>query len=258
MNQLFNFRRFGLLLKLHFVQNGKIQLLSAGLIVGLMLVLMIPMLASKAYSSTAEVLHILAFFLCVLLGGSLFTNSIFNQYGNPGSGIPVIMVPASQLEKFLVNLLVSFIFISFFIILFWQLHFNIIDLANETISTNGRKYFYTPEGPRTFFNYCYFIIYGVIFLGSIYFPKNTYVKSAGALLVISLLAFFLHYSLASYFTSYPSFLWTLPFSAWRLNNQKEIKVDFPEPIDDVVRAFLIILILSLCYIAYVRLKEKQI
>lgn len=258
MNQYFNFNRFGLLLRLHGAQNAKNQLLSAGLIIGLTLILMMPMLATKGYSQMAEVLHFLALFLCVMLGGNLFASTAFNQYSNPSTGIAAIMIPASRFEKFLVTFLVSLVFVTLYITLYWALHVWFIELANESLPVDGRKYYPIPSDPRTFFTYCYFLIYGAVFLGSIYFTKNSFVKSVAVLLVISIGAFLLYYGLAYHFTANPSFLFTFPFTVWKISRGKEYVVDFPEPLGDWIWYFLVILVVSFWCIALVRLKEKQI
>lgn len=264
MNQNFNLNRFGILLRLHFAQNGKSQLLSAGLIIGLMLVLMIPMLLTEKHSHMAELLHVFAFFLCVMLGGNLFASSAFSQYSNPESGIPAVTLPASRPEKFLVIFFTSLFFVTLFVVLFWQLHFLIVELANQRLFASsdfsgGRIYhkmsFYSGTG--VYFTAWYFIIYTGVFLGSIYFPKNSFVKSVAILLLLTIMAFFLHYGLAYHFTSSPS-LWTFPFSSWNIVQNKEYTVDFPEAVGKLMWPFLVILVLGFWYTAYVRFKEKEI
>lgn len=258
MNQLLSVRRFGLLLKLYIAHNGKSLLLSAGLIIGLMLLLMAPLAATTRFSQIAELFHVLALFLCVMLGGNLFASTAFSEYSNSGSGISAIMIPASRLEKFLVILLVSLSLVTLFIVLFWQFHHWFIELANQNLTGDGRKYFAIPSDPMIYLTYCYFLLFGVVFLGSVYFPKNSFIKSAAVFVVMAMITFLLHYWLANHFTSYPSFLLTVPFSGWKINANREYWVDFPDPVGNMVWGFLVTLIVGLFCIAYVRLKEKEI
>lgn len=258
MNQLLSIHRLGLLLKLNLAHNGKSLMLSAGLITGLMLLLMVPMLVTDGFSQIAELLHLLTLLLCVMLGGSLFASTAFNQYADPGSGISAIMIPASTLEKYLVTLLLFLAFVSLFIGLFWSLHFGFVDLANQNIPDDGRKYFHLPSGPVTFFSYSYFLTFGVVFLGSVYFTKNSFVKSVAIFGMFALFASIFNFLLANHFTSSPSFLQALPFTGWKIVENKEYTIDFPNPVGNMVWGFLVALVIGFLCIAYVRLKEKEI
>lgn len=258
MNQLLSVRRFGLLLKLYIAHNGKSLLLSTGLIIGLMLVMMAPIVATTRFSQIAEQFHVLAFFLCVLLGGNLFASTAFSEYSNSGSGISAIMIPASRLEKFLVILLVSLSLVTLFIVLFWQFHHWFIELANQNLTGDGRKYFTIPSDPMVYLAYCYFLLFGVVFLGSVYFPKNSFIKSAAVFGVMAIITFLLHYGLANHFTSYPSFLFTVPFSAWKISGNQEYTIGYSDPVGNLVWFFLVALVIGFLSIAYVRLKEKEL
>ncbi len=258
MNQYFSFRRFGLLLKLDFAENGKSYLLITGLIIGLMLLLMTPVLYSNGYSNTRELLHALALFVCVWLGGSLFTSITFAQYSGPAKGIPALMLPASQMEKFGAAWLVNLFFSLLFIVLFWQLHHGIFDLANSRLPAGGPNYRPIPPNPSQFLTYAYFLIQGSMFLGSIYFPKNAFLKTAVVLLIVTVIASLFHYTLANQFIGNPSQLVTVPFTSWRFSLGRWYEVNYPEPVDTLIWIFLLLLIVAFWGIAYVRLREKEI
>ena len=256
MNQLFDPRRFWLLLKLHYAENGKNYLISSAVLIGSMLLFMLPVIIVKGYSSLLEILHFLALFMSVLLGGSLVTSYAFTQYSTPSKGIPALMVPASRLEKFLVAWLFYIVFTATFLVIFWELHHSFLELANRRLPANGRQYHSIPPGPTTFITYLFFLIQGGVFLGSIFFAKLAYVKTAAVLLMVGTVAFTLNYALANHFALYPQDLFTFPFTSWRVNWRYSIA--YPEPVSKLIWAFLILLVVSLWGIAYVRLKEKEI
>lgn len=258
MNQRFSFHRFWLLLKLDFAENGRSYLFITGLIIAVMLLLMTPVLATREFSDTRYLLHPLAFFICVWLGGSLFTSITFAQYSGPAKGIPALMLPASRPEKFLVALLVNLFFIVLFIVLFWQLHHLFIDFANRRMPTDSRGYMPIPPGPTKFLTYNYFLIQGGMFLGSIYFPKNAFLKTAVTLLIVILAISGFHYTLANQFAGNPSALFTIPFSYWNITQGSRFVIKYPEPVDTLIWIFLLLLIAALWGIAYVRLREKEI
>jgi hypothetical protein len=258
MNQLFSPRRFWLLLRLHYAENGRNYLISSGVLVGLMLLLMTPILFSKVHSQLLSILHILALFTCVLLGGSLMSSMAFLPYSSPSKGIPALMVPASRLEKFLVAWLFYILLAVFFLLLFWTLHVRFIEIANQRLPPNGPEYHPIPKDPATFLTYLFFLIQAGVFLGSIYFPKYAYVKSAAALMATGLFAFVFNYLLANHFLSYPNFLVTYPFTSWDFVHLKRYVVEFPETTGRLIWVFLVLLLVSLWGVAFVRLKEKEL
>src|SRR5690606_26295819 len=98
----------------------------------------------------------------------------FNQYSSSLRGITAIMTPASRSEKFLLALVLNFFFVTLFIVLYWSLHHWLTDIANQNLSPKSRRYFYIPPNVTVFLSYCYFLLQAVIFLGSIYFSKNSF------------------------------------------------------------------------------------
>ncbi|MES2731308.1 MAG: hypothetical protein V4714_06155 [Bacteroidota bacterium] len=259
MNQIFSFRRFWLLLKLDFAENGKSYLLSSGIIIGLMLLLMAPIMFKKDHQELlSSLLHPMAFFICVIFGGSLFTSTAFVQYNTPTRGISALMVPASQSEKFLATLLINMAFMVLFIVLFWQLHHRLIDIANSRLPANSWKYHPIPPDITTYFTFSYFLIQGAMFLGSIYFSRNTYIKALATCVVIVLVVSVFNYILAYQFTSHPSHLATFPFTSWNGFQDKHFIVAYPEPVWKWIWAFVMLIIVGLWSASYLRLKEKEI
>lgn len=258
MDQLFNRYRFWLLLKYEYAVYGKSLLLHAALITGAMLVFMLPILGGgKERNFILHALHLLPLFLCVILGGSLFTHTAFLRYGNATSGIGALMLPASRLEKFLVILLPRLFFILLFITLYWELHHWIIGLANSRLAPDVQKYGHVQGDEAVFITYCYFLFQGVVFLGSVYFSRNAYVKSTAAFLVVFVGAIALQNWLVNVLTSRPG-VQSFPFTAWFITEGKDYQVVFPEPVGLAVWIFLVLLVVTLVYIAFVRLEEKEI
>lgn len=258
MNDLLNPRRFWWLLKFEYNQKGKSLLFSAGLIVGLMLLLMLPILGSSTYRDILSLLHLLAFFVAVIMGGSLFTNLSFLEYGSPLKGIAAVMIPASRTEKFLLALLINLIFAATFILLYWKLHHWLIDLANQNLSPESRWYQYTPPHVTVFLSYCYFLLQAVIFLGSIYFAKNSFVKTMGVFFVFGLVIYFFHFILVNSFSENATNIMTFPFTSWQIWKGKNYFIDLPQELEWVKWTILLSFILGLWYVAFVRLKEKEI
>jgi hypothetical protein len=255
---MFSLPRFWLLLKLHFAENGRNYLISSSVLIGFMLLLLTPVLLSRVWSPVLEFLHPIALFVCVHLGGSLMASMAFLQYSTPVKGIPALMVPASRLEKFLVAWLFYILLTTLFLVLFWKLHHLFYEMANHKLPVGRPRYRTIPTQPGIFLTYLFFLIQAGTFLGSIYFPKYAYVKSAAALLVVGTMGFISHYLLANHFASYPDQLITFPFTSWKVIRNQVYQIDYPDTAAILVWVFLVLLIVSLWGLAYVRLKEKEI
>lgn len=261
MNQSFNFHRFGLLLKLDFSEKSKNYLLMACLLSGLMIMLMLPILWSKDFNEILYLLHAMALFMVVIFGGSLFTNYAFSQYASSDTGIAALMVPASRLEKYLSTLLLNLLFIVPFLLFYLRFHDWTIDLANTKIPANGTKYEYIPKDILRYFISLHIIIQGAVFLGSVYFKKLSYIKTAAILLVTVIVFTIINFQFANYTASAPSKLVTFPFSAWKIwyyESNTSYYVNYSEPVQSLVNLFPAFFLIGAWYIAYVRLKEKEI
>ena len=261
MNQIFSFHRFVLLVRLDFSEKGRNYLLMGSLLTGLMIVLIFPILISKDRSEILFLLHALALFMLVIFGGSLYTNSAFSQYSSPETGIAALMIPASRLEKYLTALLVNLLFTIPFLLLFLKLHYFTIDLVNKNIPATMVRYEPIPLSLLQYFISIHIIVQASVFLGSIYFSKLSYIKTAGILLAAVTVIFLTNWVFAHAVTHHPTNIVTFPFSSWRIwyaNTGRSYYVDLPETMQYVVYSFPVLFLLAAWYISFVRLKEKEI
>lgn len=261
MNQTFDFHRLGLMLKLDLAEKGRNYLFMAILLVVLLIAMMLPIAVFKQYNSFLEVLQILGLFMIVFLGSSLYTSSVFSQYSRPSKGMSAIMTPASSLEKLLSALFINLIFIVPFIFLYWKLHFGTIEYANAQLKTTFH-YNRLPDDVVQYLTSCYFLIQGSIFLGSIYFRKASYIKTVAIAILVFLLTAIFQNMLAYQFTSDAGHIVTYPLSGWKIwyfnTAYNSFEVFYPVNYRIIVYSFPLLMLLSLWFIAYVRLKEKEI
>lgn len=276
MNQTFSFPRFLLLVKAEFAEKGRIQALTAGLLLAFLLMLMLPIMVVQEYGGIMALLHMLALFMVVLFGGSLYTSFAFSQYGPRDKGMAALMVPASHLEKFLSPLILNVLFLIPLMVLFWALEDWTVDYANarilEDLTTKFKlpvtdttnKYNKIPLPILRYITSFYVVIQGAAFLGSLYFTKASYVKTAVAFFIVLLgvvaANLVIVYSLTAYAS--PSWIVAFPFSGWDVSyytpTYKVYHADFSRNLQNLMYAMPLTIILSLWYITYVRLKEKEI
>ncbi|CAG5004073.1 hypothetical protein DYBT9275_03293 [Dyadobacter sp. CECT 9275] len=261
MNQIFSFHRFVLLIRLDISEKGKNYLLMGSLLTSLLILLTFPILLSKEHSEILYLLHPLALFMLVIFGGSLYTNTAFNQYSSPETGISALMIPASRLEKYLTALLTNLLFTIPFLLLFLKLHYFTIGLANKNIPADMLGYQPIPYPLLQYFISIHIIVQAAVFLGSIYFRKLSYIKTAGILLAAVTVIFFSNWVFAYSVTNHPTNIVTFPFSAWRIwyaHSGRSYYVDLPKNIQYAVYSFPVLFLLACWYIAFVRLQEKEI
>ena len=258
MNQKFNLSRFGQLLKHYWAENSKRYLTSFGLIVGLMLFLMLPIVGTSQYSELFYLLHVFAFLGGVMLGGSLFTSTAFSAYSTPERGISAIMLPASRTEKFIVILLIHALFAVLVFAIGHLLHSVLSDLANQGLPEGSREYRPIPDEVARFFGFSYFILQGTLFLGSLYFTKNAFVKTVGVVLIITIIAFIINLQLAFQFVGEADSVITFPFIHWMIYHDQNYQISFPPVVSTWIRVFLGLIVVAFGYITFVRLQEKEI
>lgn len=270
MNQTFNIHRFVLMLRLDWAEKGRNAMLMAAVLLFCMVAMMLPIALSDEYSSFREVLHYFALVMVVLFGGSLYTNTAFSQYSSPGTGIAALMIPASRLEKFLSSLLLNLAFVIPFIIFFWQFHYFIFDIANEKLPVGVNKYRYIAYDLLLYLTYSYFIIQAVVFWGSIFFRKASYIKTAAIFLGFVFVVACVNYILAARLTNTPSKLTAFPLTGWKLWYYPQspatrpeymagfYHLTFPAALETAVQAFAVLLALLIWTSAYFQMKEREI
>lgn len=267
MNQTFDIHRFALVLKLDFFERGKNYLLLAAILVVILLAMMVPIATSSKPVGFYEALHYMALFVIMIFATSLFTSSAMTHYAAFPTSISSLMLPASHLEKFLSALFFNFAFIVPFLILYFQLHYVTIDIANAHFPANSYKFPYIELDLAVYFCFAYFMLHSIVFWGSIYFPKRSYIKTAACIVVAAIFLFTIHITLAGYLAHYPSRINTLPLAGWEIwyfegqnlaDGINELHITHSEEVHRAIQGFTALFILSFWYMAYLRLREKEV
>jgi hypothetical protein len=257
MNTNFSISRFGLVFKAHMAEKGGSFLTGFGLILGIMLFLMIPIIFSRQYSEILMLMQPLALFGVVFLGVSLMVSTAFGAYGQPATGIQAIMLPASKIEKYLVILLMNLLLSVAAFLIFQYLHYYLVGIANSNL-VDGRKYTPIPDEILTLFIFSYLLLLGFMFLGSIYFSRNAFLKTLVVGFLILILGIWLHYSLGYWFTGNPEQMVSFPYTSWTVWFSQRYVIEYPDGVELLIKIYLTLIVAVLTWTAYVRLKEKEI
>jgi len=203
MNNTFNITRFGLLLKRQWLEFGKIYLITLGVAFGVMITFysyflwpylsQAPINAFNYRMGFREPLFFFFFFLFI----SLIASSYFAHLGQKSKAVIDLMIPASVFEKFLTGaLFTSLLSIVSFIALFYitdlafvaKIKATYASMAPQASNSEELVYFFTKNEAWDKFLPLYvvpFLITSVFLLGSIYFNKYHYIKTAISVMVFS-------------------------------------------------------------------------
>jgi hypothetical protein len=269
MNQTFDIHRFVLILKLDATEKGRNLLLLASLLVISLLLMLVPITMSKEPSGFRESLHYMALFMVMAFGTTFYSSYALTQYSAPSSCIAALMVPASKTEKFLSSMLMNLVFIVPFLFFFIKLHHITIDIGNSKLPAGGYRYSHISDEVFAYFICSYFILQAVVLLGSIYFAKASYIKTAASVLIIVLIVVFGNLALADMITGYPEKIVAFPMTGWKIwdnsdmfmirdGHAKFYEILHTDKAMYAFRIFAVLLAVSFWYVAYVRLKEKEI
>ncbi|MGF1924023.1 MAG: hypothetical protein ACQUHE_07570 [Bacteroidia bacterium] len=206
MNNTFDIQRFGLLLKRQWLEFGKIYLISLIVLLGVFLcfygyayynLLFDTHFEKGNYRYQFLNFRVPLFATSGLIFGTVVASSYFSHLGQKSRAIIDLLTPASVLEKFFGGVFFATIIatISFFGIFYFtdlvfvmKIRSMVEDLSNSKLTAeNGLGYFFTENNPNDFkpLYVVPFFITSIFLLGSIYFNKFHYIKTAIAVMIFS-------------------------------------------------------------------------
>ena len=256
MNKLFNLKRFTRLMVKHTAEHYKSYLMSLIVLIGVMilggsfLVYMIP-------GSMDTGMQSMLFGTILLLAGTIFTSTIFSDFGDKTKSIVALSLPATHFEKYFLAWVYSFVFFlliytgSFYLILVFLL--NLKPVPGHPVEIYN--VFNSQLGYLMIILFA--LLHSIAFYGAIFYKKLHFIKTAFVFficfaLLILINRIFLDLLLQKRVE--PS----MPFGNIRLiENAKEISVNLAQSAHDPVLWIMIAVTLLFWSATYFRLKEKQ-
>lgn len=253
--------RTRILIGLEFAQRGKNYMwVSCLLIIG-MLAMTLPTLYYNTYNHQCQLLQYAAIPMVLIFGSSFYSSTALSDYTAGNKGIFSLMTPASMAEKMAAALLVNLIFLILFAALFWIMHFKTMLFANTRIPAAHTRYSPVTREVAVYATYCYFLFNSVVFTGSIYFSKSTFIKTLICAVLGALALSLINTSFAKYLASYPLMLGAFPFGGWNVVQDSSLKVyriHFPEMVYAWLYIVPALMVFGLWFVAFKRLQEKQL
>ncbi|AEW01123.1 hypothetical protein A4D02_14270 [Niastella koreensis] len=263
MNDVFSLRRFGWLMRKIFLERT-MQVLGTLLLcftVTFIVYFMTRLLLGIEEAQNA------AFLVGLTLGGSLMASIVFSYFNNNAVGVSFITLPASLLEKWLsgiliVGVLYFLLFLAFFRLIdlsfVLQYHHNLDHHAPYYKEQYEAVYLLSFSDFTAWGNYAMFFNFaGIMMLGSLFFNKAAFVKTALVICVVIVGTFLLNLLVISLLikntqTAFPfSIVWI-----WVGKYRAPIELS-PETADKIKIIFRFVLPAILWSLSLLRLKEKE-
>jgi hypothetical protein len=264
MNQTFDFRRFTLVLRLHLFEHFRTYLMGIGVLVGVWILMLAPSTARTAhYSEGVYRFHGILFSFIVGGAGAWFASELFRVVSTPLRGIPYLTLPASQLEKYLVGLLMLLLFAPVFIGVFYTVEGICFFIINSRLPPDEPHYqLLDLLGPHIPFDFRYlsWLTLPFFFLGSIYFTKVPFVKtSIIAFLIYFAIIFLNEFIIIELFPArehYGSTPFVEVFFLHQTGGRYNLELTGISKLS--INAILLLVAPVLWFIAYVRFTEKEL
>ncbi|MGI4728448.1 MAG: hypothetical protein ACRYGB_07740 [Janthinobacterium lividum] len=259
MNQTFSIKRFSMLSKKHLAENYKTYLMSAGVMLGLLLIVF--GISSYGNNGVLQInMQSSNFTIFMLMGGSIFTSLIFADLGNKKEAIPALTLPASSFEKFLVNWIVSFlIFQIVFIVIFYFVAVVVISFGKRIPGQQNTLLNVFSDDTKAWYTFIiYIVLQSVTFFGAIYFEKLHFVKTAFAFFIgVFLLGILNKPIITSMFSR--NVMGTTIFSPISITEKDKAFTIHANDIKNYQEGIVLGLVVLILWIsAYYRLKEKEV
>lgn len=195
MNNTFDLKRFGLLLKKALLERPMQMIGFPGLLLTVVLILYVVIKALSGF----DIAQRISFFVG-LVGGSFFLASfVFGYFLSNARGSSFLTLPASHFEKWLCGILIPGVFYPIvFLIFYYYIDTAFVALYHKSLDLASPFYKQVYESVYTFdlngiiarnVFIMFFIYTGAMLLGSLYFNKASVIKTAIALCLIFLLIF---------------------------------------------------------------------
>ncbi|WP_028296700.1 hypothetical protein [Olivibacter sitiensis] len=260
MNDIFDIARFGYLLRKHFNENAKTYIISLIVFIAILGVVF----AFMTYSGGRKTVDIneqaVTYFVSLYLGGFIFAGSTFKEYHLPRSGISMLMLPASTLEKYCLHWLVTCVgFALCHFAVFHATQFLVFKSVSYYLGIENTYFnIFTNPGsvPVNWLFLLYVLIHSAAFLGSISIPKRSVIFSA--LIVFASVGAYIYTNHRITLAIFGSN--STPFPLFPLNTMSEqgwASVSF-DNVEMLGQSALLVLALLLWATAFFKLKEKEV
>jgi hypothetical protein len=256
MNNIFNVSRFGRLFVKHTVEHYKSYVMSLTVLVAVMMlggsffIYMIKAPIDRGFQSAV-------FVGFMLLAGTIFTSTVFADFGDKKKAVTTLTLPASQFEKYLVAWLYSYLlFVMVYSTAFYLIAYFAVNIKHfpghpaEIINIFRR--------PISEMFLLYAFLHSIAFLGAIFFEKLHFIKTAFVFFISLAIFILINKGILSILLE-KDVMPTALFGNLRLmDNGHDVDINLTRQDDPFLLCVIAVLTVIIWLAAYYRLKEKQV
>jgi hypothetical protein len=259
MNNTFNLIRFLRLFKKQTAEQYKTYLMSVGVLIGI-LALLLGFISYSGGGNIGPTVQGAVFFNLMLFSGTIFTSLIFADLGNNKMSIPILTLPSSHLEKYLVAWLYSFvIFQLVYIACFYAIDYAVVAVGNMDQTHKSEVVNVFSMNFKIWIAFPIFaVLHSVCFIGSIFFEKLHFIKTAFTFFIFLIFLCLINaIMLGAIFPA--KVLKGVPFNSVALEINEKFCFVRPTNTSDVILLIMAVLLTLVLWTGtYFRLKEKQV
>jgi hypothetical protein len=257
MNNFFNPRRFGLLFVKHTAEHYRIYLMSILVLAGVatlggsFVFFVVPGPPDPGFQTAC-------FVMLMLISGTVFTSTIFSDFGDKNKAVSAITLPASAFEKYMVGWLYSY---PIFLVVYTAVFFVVLyTLGNIGHWPHAHFQAMTLSQPDMFMVVViYSVLHSVSLFGAIFFNKLHFIKTGFAFFIGEALLMLSNTLFLKIITGVDVIKLAMPFGFLNFNiGNKFYSVTTGSETDGMILTLLLVASAMLWVAAYFRLKEKQV
>jgi hypothetical protein len=259
MNEVFSFRRFRRLFVKHTVEHYRTYLMSVAVLLGVLFLggsFIFYMMSDPPDPGFQTAM----FSSLLLIAGTLFTSTVFSDYGDKNKAIPALTLPATALEKFLVGWLYSY---PIFLIVYTGAFYLALWGLSSGRHWGAGQHFYLMSlrqpGTEVFF-VAYSVLHAFSLFGAIFFKKLHFIKTGFAFFIALGITIFLHSLLLKGITGLGMMILELPFGFLHFTiHHRFYTISAHDHDTSTTISYLLWLATLMIWVAaFFRLKEKQV
>jgi len=259
MNEVFNFRRFRRLFVKHTIEHYRTYLMAVAVLVGVLLLggsFIFYMMSDPPDPGFQTAV----FGSLLLIAGTLFTSTVFSDYGDKNKAIPALTLPATALEKFLVGWLYSYPI--FLVVYTGAFYLALLGLSSSRHWGEGQHFHLLnlrqQEMGALFLVYS--VLQAVSLFGAVFFRKLHFIKTGFTFFIALGVAIFLNTLFLKIVTGLGNVKLALPFTFFNFYiHDRFYSISLNDPGTAMLIWLVMMLVTLLIWIAaYFRLKEKQV
>ncbi|WP_345953627.1 hypothetical protein [Mucilaginibacter sp. PAMB04168] len=259
MSNTFSFKRFIMLFKKHTLEHGKTYLLSSAVLAGLFFI----SLGFISYINHGDLqpgAQGVIFVIFLLFAGSIFTSLIFAELGDKKKAVPVLTLPASHLEKYLIGWVYSFIIYQLvYIGLFYAVDGIVLSISNTSPSGKLQLVDLFDDNSKFYYVFTIYALFNALTLcGAIWFEKLHFIKTAFLFFIFVLVLTLINQPVLRAIIGRDIFKGVL-FENLRFDDgghYRSIEPGFDAPVVHFIITMLISVLVWGC--AYFKLREKEV